>query len=313
MSDATKHTQGVSFLHVSEKDAGQRLDNFLRKHYPQLPKSRRYQMVRKGEVRVNKKRVKVLDKLQAGDVVRIPPLYFEVQKEKIIPEFFKRAVAEGVLYEDEDFLIINKPAGLAVHAGSAQDFGLIDVIDALWGKHYAELGHRLDKDTSGAIVLGKNHQALQAFFTLIQEDKVDKRYFALVQGTWNLPRIECYLEKGEVDRRDMVRVVEKGRGKYALTLFQIRQQFAHLTLIEAQLKTGRTHQIRVSCASAGHPIVGDDRYGDRRLNQRCKERFGQGMFLHAKRIAFSYQGKEICAHAPPPAFWAQALLLADEI
>ena len=178
MVDATK----VHFVTVSAADSGQRLDNFLRKLYPALPKSRIYQMLRRGEVRLNGGRVKPESRVGAGDTLRLPPIAAGQREVQTVPAFWCERVQAAVLFEDADFLILNKPAGLPVHGGSGQEFGLIDAVRQVWGTGYAELAHRLDRDTSGVLVLGKHRQALSSFQALMQAGGVEKRYLCLVAG-----------------------------------------------------------------------------------------------------------------------------------
>ncbi|WP_249023957.1 pseudouridine synthase [Suttonella ornithocola] len=216
----------VHFIEISANDSGQRVDNFIRKRYPALPKGRIYQMLRKGEVRLNKKRVKPTDKLSEGDQLRLPPIIDAERAPVGVPSFWKERIENAILYEDEDFLIINKPAGLSVHGGSGQSFGVIDVIRELRGEGSAELAHRLDKDTSGVLVLGKNRETLAGFQSLMQQGQVEKRYWALVNGAWNIDVQEVVLplEKGKVRGNERMVAVSK-EGQIARTFFLYTTQF----------------------------------------------------------------------------------------
>lgn len=305
----------VHFVEVSAADAGQRVDNFIRKRYPSLPKSRIYQMLRKGEVRLNKKRVKPTDRIGAGDVMRLPPI-IDGQRENVgVPVFWRERIAASVLFEDDDFLVLNKPAGIAVHGGSDQDFGVIDVVRAVWGEGYAELAHRLDRETSGVLVLGKHRAALTGFQSLMsKEDGVEKRYWALVNGKWdaNVSEVVVQLEKGAVRGGERMVAVAKG-GQMARTFFYVLREFACATLVEAVLDTGRTHQIRVSVQSRGHGIAGDEKYGDEVFNRKIRQLGFKGMFLHAKEIKFSFNGKVVHVKAPLPENCEQLLSKGIEL
>lgn len=292
----------VHFLTVAADDAGQRLDNFLRKRYPALPKSRIYQMLRRGEVRVNKKRAKPELRIVAGDELRLPPLADATRPPQDVPAFWCERIAGAVLYEDGDFLILNKPAGIAVHGGSEQPYGVIDAVRQVWGAGYAELAHRLDRDTSGVLVLGKHRAALAGFQTLMQSGGVEKCYLCLVDGHWNaaVREVRLRLAKGQLQGGERM-VIDAAHGQEARTFFRLLQTFADASLLEATLDTGRTHQIRVSVQQRGHGIAGDDKYGKRDFNRAMRKRGYKGMFLHAKSIAFAYDARPVHVEAPLPA------------
>ena len=292
----------VHFLTVAAADAGQRLDNFLRKRYPTLPKSRIYQMLRRGEVRVNKKRAKPEQRIAAGDELRLPPLADATRPPQDVPAFWCERIAAAVLYEDDDFLILNKPAGIAVHGGSEQPYGVIDAVRQVWGAGHAELAHRLDRDTSGVLVLGKNRAALAGFQAQMQAGEVEKRYLCLVDGHWNpaTREVRLRLAKGQLQGGERM-VVGTADGQEARTRFRLLQIFAAASLLEATLDTGRTHQIRVSVQHRGHGIAGDDKYGKREFNRAMRKLGYKGMFLHAASIAFPYDTRAIQAEAPLPA------------
>ncbi|MDO4643428.1 MAG: RluA family pseudouridine synthase [Cardiobacteriaceae bacterium] len=291
----------VHFITVSSADTGQRLDNFLRKCYPALPKSRIYQMLRRGEVRLNKKRVKPEDRINTGDLLRMPPIIDATREDKEVPAFWCERIANAVLYEDDNFLILNKPAGLSVHGGSDQPFGLIDVVRQVWGSGYAELAHRLDRDTSGVLVLGKHRQALSGFQNLMQSGNVEKRYVCLIDGHWrrDINEVRIRIAKGQLQGGERM-VVSAGKGQEAVTHFRVLHHFAYSTLLEALLDTGRTHQIRVSVQHRGHAIAGDDKYGKRDFNRKIRQLGFKGMFLHASSITFVYDGHRINVQAPLP-------------
>ena len=294
MMDRNPHK--VHFFEISPDEAGQRVDNFIRARYPALPKSRIYQMLRKGEVRRNGKRIKPLDRVCAGDVLRLPPIVDAQKTLAEVPAFWCERVAGAVLFEDADFLIVNKPPGIAVHAGSRQPYGLIDAVQRVWGEGYAELAHRLDAETSGCLVLGKHRAALAAF----REAAVDKYYWALVND-WDasVGQMRLFLAKSGMDGQERM-VVDTVHGKEAITRFRVLRRLQGAVLLEVQLLTGRTHQIRVSVQQAGFAIGGDDRYGDFAFNRVLRGMGFRGMFLHARSIAFSYEGRNIAVQAPLP-------------
>ncbi len=303
----------VHFICVRAGDAGQRVDNFIRKYYPGLPKSRIYQMLRKGEVRCNKKRVKPTHKLSVGDELRMPPVVNALREPVGVPVFWCERIAESVLYEDDDFLLLNKPAGISVHAGSQQNYGVIDAVRQIWGEHYAELAHRLDRDTSGVLVLGKHRDALAGFQSLMKEGAVEKRYWALVSGCWDsrITEVSLRLEKGVKRGGERMVVTDAEQGQTARTFFYILRAFKQATLLEAVLDTGRTHQIRVSVQAKGHGIAGDGKYGDEGFNRYVRNLGFRGMFLHAKEIRFTYDNRHISVQAPLPQTHENILLQGD--
>lgn len=295
----------VQFVDIDDDMAGQRIDNFLRNQLKNIPKSMVYRIVRKGEVRVNKKRVKAEYKLQAGDVVRIPPVTMETEKEESVPSTKLNIVAsleQHIIFEDDHLLILNKPSGLAVHGGSGLKFGAIEALRALRPEaRFLELVHRIDRDTSGILLVAKKRSALRHLQAQFREKTVQKYYFALVMGQWkrgckvvNLP-----LLKNEVN--SIVRV--NPNGKPSETRFKIIEAFEQATLIQASPITGRTHQIRVHTQSTGHPIAWDDRYGDRRFDAYTGKLGLDRLFLHAANIQFVHpkteQAMEINAPMEP--------------
>jgi len=218
-----------------------------------------------------------------------------------------------ILYEDAALLIVNKPAGIAVHGGSEQPYGVIDAVRQVWGAGYAELAHRLDRDTSGVLVLGKNRAALAGFQALMQAGGVEKRYLCLVDGHWHpaTREVRLHLAKAQLQGGERM-VVGAADGQEARTRFRLLQTFADASLLEATLDTGRTHQIRVSVQHRGHGIAGDDKYGKRDFNRAMRKRGYKGMFLHAAHIAFSYDARTIAVEAPLPAPAAHLLTLLQQ-
>lgn len=284
----------VQFVDIDQDMAGQRIDNFLRNQLKSIPKSMVYRIVRKGEVRVNKKRVKAEYKLQAGDVVRIPPVTVEEKAPEVAPSTKLNKVAEledMIIYEDEHMLILNKPSGTAVHGGSGLKFGAIEALRALRPQaRFLELVHRIDRDTSGILLVAKKRSALRHLQAQFREKTVQKYYFALVMGEWkaSCKVVNAPLLKNEVN--SIVRV--NPNGKPSETRFKVLERFPDATLIQASPITGRTHQIRVHVQYAGHPIGWDDRYGDRRFDAYTAKVGLDRLFLHAANIKFQHPSND---------------------
>jgi 23S rRNA pseudouridine955/2504/2580 synthase len=279
----------VTILTVGPEAAGQRLDNFLLRIAKGVPHSHVYRIVRSGEVRVNMARASVDQRLVEGDRIRIPPLRLSRRPPPARPQM------PPVLFEDEHLIVVNKPAGMAAHGGSGISHGLIESVRAARpNQPFLELAHRLDRDTSGILLLAKTRRALLALHRMLRDGEVDKRYLALVAGDWvndrqhvRLPLARRQVAGGE--RRVAVDAVE---GAEAHTVFNLRRRYGSFSLLEAELKTGRTHQIRVHLAHVGFPIVGDDKYGDFELNRRVTGgEFGlplRRMFLHAWAVRLAH-------------------------
>ncbi|OIQ24735.1 23S rRNA pseudouridine(955/2504/2580) synthase RluC [uncultured Vibrio sp.] len=284
----------VQFVDIDDDMAGQRIDNFLRNQLKNLPKSMIYRIVRKGEVRVNKKRIKAEYKLQPGDIVRIPPVTLEEKNDEPVISTKLNKVASlesNIIFEDDHVLILNKPSGLAVHGGSGLKFGAIEALRALRPTaRFLELVHRIDRDTSGILLVAKKRSALRHLQAQFREKTVKKFYFALVMGQWKATckAINAPLLKNEVN--SIVRVNPKG--KASETRFKILEKFDEATLIQASPITGRTHQIRVHTQYAGHPIAWDDRYGDRRFDAYTGKCGLDRLFLHAANIKFVHPSTE---------------------
>ena len=284
----------VQFVDIDEDMAGQRIDNFLRNQLKNIPKSMIYRIVRKGEVRVNKKRIKAEYKLKAGDLVRIPPVTIEEKVEENVPSTKLNKVSEleqCIIYEDDHMLILNKPSGTAVHGGSGLKFGAIEALRALRPEaRFLELVHRIDRDTSGILLVAKKRSALRHLQAQFREKTVQKYYFALVMGEWknSCKVVNAPLLKNEVN--SIVRV--NPNGKASETRFKVLEKFKDATLIQASPITGRTHQIRVHTQYTGHPIAWDDRYGDRRFDAYTGKVGLDRLFLHAANIKFTHPGTE---------------------
>ncbi|PID66552.1 MAG: hypothetical protein CR975_02325 [Gammaproteobacteria bacterium] len=282
---------GVRHLSIEAAFAGQRIDNYLRRILPNLPKSRLYQMLRKGEVRLNKKRVKAESRVSEGDILRLPPISIQTGGGTFVPEKALAEIKNNVLYQDENFMVLNKPAGIAVHSGSKNQYGIIDVVRRAFPDGGWELCHRLDKETSGCLVLANSRLALNTFQDLSIAGGIHKQYLALVKGTWaaNELLINTPIEKQSVARMNAqgeFETVVEGGDKDSISVFTTREHYAKTTLMQVVIKTGKTHQIRVHAALNKHPIAMDDKYGDFKWN-RAVEKLGlPRLFLHAHIIRF---------------------------
>ncbi|WP_222709895.1 23S rRNA pseudouridine(955/2504/2580) synthase RluC [Reinekea thalattae] len=310
----------VRFVSVEEDRDDQRLDNFLRFHLNNVPKSRIYRIIRKGEVRVNGKRAKPETRLCAGDEVRIPPVT-EAQKEKTVhspSQGLRRALIDAVIYEDDYIIAINKPSGLAVHGGSGLTLGLIEALRAdRPDDRFLELVHRLDRDTSGVVLVAKKRSSL----TLLQDyfrtkHQVQKTYWCLVKGRWpeDKKRIDAPLLRHEEAASGERRVSVNAQGKASVTKYRLLKQFDQCAWVEAQPITGRTHQIRVHCLHAGHPILGDDKYQDSQSEQLCRQIGLKRLFLHAAQLTIPHpvSGEEMVFRAQiEPSLQALLARLSD--
>lgn len=280
-------TTGVQKLAIDADSAGQRIDNFLRRHLPGVPRSRLYRLLRRGEVRVNGGRVRADYRLVAGDEVRVPPA--RIAKPGAPPPAGRvDDLAARVLYEDRLLLVLDKPSGVAVHGGSGVSHGVIELLRAARPElRDLSLVHRLDRETSGCLVLAKRRSALRAMHEMFREGRVEKNYLALVAGDWqqgeqllDAPLLVRHRQGGERH------VVVDAAGKQAATRVRLSRSHGVYSLLQCQPQTGRTHQIRVHLAQAGHPIVGDERYGDRDVNRAAAGLGLKRLFLHAQSIAF---------------------------
>lgn len=286
----------VKMIEVTEEDEGQRVDNFLMRHLRKAPRMLIYRIIRKGEVRVNKGRVKVSTRLKAGDVVRIPPVKVPEKvevNESDIPHAQLKRIEDSILFEDKDLMVINKPSGIAVHGGGGINWGLIEVIRVLRPlAKRLELVHRIDRDTSGCLLIAKKASVLKALHAQIRENKFDKRYLAIVTGQWpkNLQKVDLPLRKDHLpDGGWHVSVVKGGReGKEAISYFKIEKHLKGCDLVTVKLKTGRTHQIRVHALAQGCALLGDDRYGDRAVNKKYRPMGMKRLALHAQFLGFTH-------------------------
>jgi 23S rRNA pseudouridine955/2504/2580 synthase len=305
----------VKTVRVDEESAGQRLDNFLIRHLKGVPKTHVYRIIRSGEVRVNKGRAGADTRVAAGDQVRVPPVRVsDAAAQKL--ERPAPAREFPVLLEDEHLIAVDKPAGVAVHGGSGVSFGVIEQLrQARPQAKFLELVHRLDRETSGILLVAKKRSALTRLQDQFRERETGKTYLALVQGAWpgNKKVIDQPLHKYlQEDGERRVRVVDKDDpdGMRAITLVKIRDVIpakagiqGAFSLLEVTIKTGRTHQIRVHLATQGHPIAGDDKYGDFELNRVLAKQALKRMFLHAWRLRFAHpqSGETVALESPLPA------------
>lgn len=306
----------MRLIEVDADSAGQRLDNFLLRHLKGVPKTHVYRIIRSGEVRVNKGRANAETRVQAGDMVRVPPVRIS---EKVAEKAQRPAPAKDfpALLDDESMIAIDKPAGVAVHGGSGVNFGVIEQLrQARPEARFLELVHRLDRETSGILLVAKKRSALVHLQDQFRERETGKTYLALVQGTWpaNKKVIDLPLHKylqADGERRVRVTTADDPEGMRSITLVKVRklieprplQGLPAMSLLEVTIKTGRTHQIRVHLSSQGHPIVGDDKYGDFDLNRRVQKQGLKRMFLHAWRLQFMHPASgerlELRAELPP--------------
>lgn len=297
--------QSVKLLKINDDEAGQRIDNYLLAKLKGVPKSLIYRIVRKGEVRVNKGRIKPEYKLQAGDEVRIPPV--KVPEKNTLPISNKLSkvaqLEQNIVFEDDCLLVLNKPSGMAVHGGSGLDFGVIEALRALRPEsRYLELVHRLDRDTSGILLIAKKRSALRHLHQQLRDKHIQKDYLALVRGQWqsHCKVINAPLKKNELASGErIVRVSEQG--KPSETRFSIEERYGEFaTLVKASPITGRTHQIRVHTQYAGHPIALDDKYGDKHFDEKLTALGLKRLFLHAVAIRLTHPKTEQTLYLQAP-------------
>lgn len=295
---------GVQYLEVSEEEAGQRLDNYLRRLLKEVPRSRIYRLIRRGEVRVNGRRAGAEARLKAHDKVRVPPVRLPPPGTPPAPRAaLMERIRSSIVHEDDRLLVLDKPAGVAVHGGSGVSSGVIEALRALRPGEPLELVHRLDRDTSGCLLIARHAPTLRALHKLLREDGFEKRYLALLRGRWELgtKRLDIPLRTdARVGGERTVRA--DPAGKDAASRFRPVQFFGKTaTLVEVTLITGRTHQIRVHAAYAGHPVAGDEKYGDAEFNRELRALGLERMFLHAASVSFTWpSGGEFSVNTPLP-------------
>ena len=296
----------VQQLEVGERGEGQRLDNFLARNLEGVPKTHIFRVIRKGEVRVNGKRAKPDTRLLASDIVRVPPVRVgDAAPPRRAPPTLVEGVTGAIIFEDPRLIVIDKPAGVAVHGGSGVSFGVIEALRAARPDETLELVHRIDRDTSGLLLISRKPAALRTLHALMRDGQVEKRYLALVKGKWELGR-----KRIDVPLRTDIRVGGERTvkahesGKEAVSVFKPVQFFGkRASLMEVELETGRTHQIRVHAAHAGYPLAGDEKYGEPDFNEKMAVLGLKRMFLHAHQLSFTWPdtGVEFNASAPLPA------------
>ncbi|KGP63456.1 pseudouridine synthase [Legionella norrlandica] len=283
----------VSYKEISSEENGQRLDNYLIRILKGVPKSHIYRIIRGGEVRINKKRAQVNSRLQIGDIIRIPPIRMADTKETFVSDGLAKRLKDSIIFEGSSLLVINKPAGIAVHGGSGLSLGVIEALRKM--RHdlsYLELVHRLDRDTSGCLLLAKKRSALRAIQALLEAREVKKTYWALLTHCWEGKKkitITAPLEKNVLRSGERLVSVNK-EGKASETEFKLLENYHQACWVEATPKTGRTHQIRVHSAYFGHVIVGDEKYGSRVGEVEDIDNHQNRLYLHARSIQFHLDG-----------------------
>jgi len=295
----------VQWVEITEENSGQRIDNFLITKLKGVPKTRIYRIIRKGEVRVNKGRINNKYRLEQGDMVRIPPVRV-AERESIVELLptLKYSLEQEIIYEDDVLIVLNKPSGFAVHGGSGISSGVIEGLRILRpDSRFLELAHRLDKDTSGCLLVAKKRSTLKVLHDLFRGDGVKKTYLALLVGQWERKKQQVTVPLLKNTGKSGERFVKVSQaGKFAETSFRRLNKYKDFTLVEASPKTGRTHQIRVHAAWLGHPIVGDNRYGVDEINRELKKKGYKRLFLHAEQLQFKHPvtGDMISFKAPLP-------------
>jgi len=302
VKNSLQTTLPVQKLNIMPDSVGQRLDNYLVKKLKGVPRTHIYRIVRAGEVRVNKGRVKPSYRLLEGDIVRVPPVKIASETDKKISTNKAATILQYIIYEDENLLVLNKPSGWAVHGGSGINYGVIEALRAVLPKpQNIELVHRLDKDTSGCLMIAKKRSSLKALHELLQQGKITKEYVALTKGDWRPTKpIEAKLFKNILQSGERIVKVNEAIGQSAKTEFVVQKRFTFCTLVQAKPITGRTHQIRVHAQSVAHPIAGDSKYGDKAFNEMLKSMGLKRLFLHAARLCIPFPGltKPLIIEAP---------------
>ena len=305
----------VKFVEITSEHSDQRIDNYLFTLLKGVPKSRIYRIIRKGEIRINGSRIKPDYKLNEGDKIRIPPVRIAEREAFILPsKKLQYLLEKNILYEDDALLVLNKPSGLAVHGGSGIKFGLIEALRLIRPKtDYFELAHRIDRETSGCLIVAKKRSTLRYLQEQMRNRRISKVYRALATGKWprGIKRIDLPLMAFEQKTGEkIVRVNPKG--KKSVTIFSVMKRYRNFTLLEASLETGRTHQIRVHAQHIGCPLAGDSKYGLDDINKDIRKSGLKRMFLHAVKIGFSLPcGKNIFIEAPMPSDLSEHLMELD--
>lgn len=284
----------VEIRQINEQQAGQRIDNFLLKILKGVPKSRIYRAIKSGEVRINKKRVDASDRINAGDLVRIPPIRTSARPIVKLEPHLSQVLKDRIIYEDEGLIVLNKPSGFAVHGGSGLSLGIIEALRLIYPKVNLELVHRLDRETSGCLMIAKKRSQLLFLHEALREGLITKKYTTLLVGRWPKSQIEVDLPLHKnilISGERMVKVDEKG--KSAKTLFHLKEYIGTMSLMEVTLMSGRTHQIRVHAAYKGHPVAGDEKYGDKAANLTLQQQGLKRLFLHASELVIPMPNSEV--------------------
>jgi len=282
---AVSGSPAVRWIEVTEDEAGQRIDNYLIARLKGVPKSRIYRILRSGEVRINSRRVEASQKVAAGDRIRIPPVRVAARDAPEAPPHYRLPV----LFEDEFLLVIDKPSGIAVHGGSGVAHGVIESLRSMRpDARFLELAHRLDRETSGILLVAKKRSALTGLHEALRGRDMDKRYLAGVSGRFRNERQRVRLALAKRDTAEGKRVSVSASGQDSETVFHLVDRREDMSLVEAELLTGRTHQIRVHLAHIKHPVLGDDKYGNFDLNKALRRQGLKRMFLHAAKLAFEH-------------------------
>ena len=293
--------QGVQLVEIDAERADQRIDNFLLTHLKGVPKSMIYRLLRTGQVRVNKGRVKPPYRLQKGDLIRIPPVRTAEKDQHPQPgQTVLARIEKSIIFEDSGLIVLNKPSGIAVHGGSGISYGVIEAMRKLKPESASlELVHRLDRETSGCLLISKKRSALRKLHQELRQGEVKKIYLALCKGKWRggSRMIDAPLQKNVVSSGERI-VRVSSDGKEAASRFTPRQRFKLATLMEVELLTGRTHQIRVHAAFSGHPLAGDEKYGDKEFNRLMRDYGLKRLFLHAYRLKFPWDGNVLEVMSP---------------
>ncbi|MEE8496098.1 MAG: RluA family pseudouridine synthase [Xanthomonadales bacterium] len=291
----------VQLVKVSVDHDGQRLDNFLVARLKGLPRSALYRLIRTGQVRINAGRCKPSTRLREGDQVRIPPARVREPGTRLVSDQVCSQIRDSVLFKNSDLLVLNKPSGMAVHAGSGLHWGLIDVVRQLHPGEYCELAHRLDRETSGCLVLARNGKTLKHLAGLFRDGRVQKFYLCLLDGEMKQPMLDVNAPLKKVQAGAERQIEVNTAGKPALTRFRRLQSYAGCTYAEAELLTGRTHQIRVHACHIGMPLAGEARYASKESVNQWKKKGLHRVFLHAQRLSFeTSSGEEMEFNAPLP-------------
>ncbi len=314
MHESDSNSASVRLVTVEEGEAGQRVDNFLIRRAPGVPRSHIYRIIRTGQVRINSGRCKPTRKLTEGDIVRIPPLKTVTKEQVSVPDELAARIGGQIVYRNDDLIVVDKPAGLAVHGGTGLPFGLIDALRQHEDNAALELVHRIDKGTSGCLLIACNNGVNRKLQNLFREREVDKRYYALVSGQWAeaSKTVKVPLLKNQ-DAGGQRKVIVADGGQSAVSHFKRIERYNEGTLLEVAIETGRTHQIRVHTQHSGHAIVGDERYGKRADNERFAGKGIKRLMLHARQLEFKWKGETISITIEPDAQWQESLTVLSKL